>query len=748
MLLHLHRPRPNFHLFLPGILCQFHLLPSHALKSSSCLLEVELPTDHCVDAKGQDAPSRSLLGEVGIKPFWFCQSEGKEGNFVEGMVGFSHGLEAFRVSQFERCHGLARKGRLKGMRAVLRQMIDEEGPGSAPFLCEILLNNFQGWDSSSFVWDMLANVYARSEMVHDAVGVLSKMDGLNMQASISSYDSLMYNLRHTYLIWDIYEEIGAQGISCSGYTYNILIDGLCKQRKLQEAISFFQEEALDLSEYMEKNGVLLDVVTYNILINGFRLHGLTSETWKLVRKMVICGLKPDLVTYTILIAGHCASGNIEEGMRIREDLLACGFQLNIITYSIILNALFKRGQVWEVEQLLSEIGAIGLDLDIVSYSTLIHGYCKLGEIEKALEACRLMCYKRVICNSFAHRAILSCLCKKQMMAEAQWYLDNLSNSDQPIDIILYNTVIDGYVKAGDVHGAVGLYEQLITKGMTPTIVTYNSLINGFCRVGQLQVAEGFFRTCELHGLVPTAVTYTTLMDAFCRAGSVDATLKLFDEMVCKAIRPNVVTYSVVMKGLCCQGKLERAMAILECMSSNGIVADQIAYNTIIQGFCEVRKKKMAFYFFHEMRRQNLVPTPVTFNLLINLLCMTGEVGNAEKFLEHVLDDGVQLRKFAYSTIIKAQCAKGMPYNAIRVFERMLKAGFVVSIEDYSGAINRLCKRNYTNESKIFLNMMLHAGILPDQELCAVMYNAFYKNRDLCSFSVIQALIVKWGLSYP
>ncbi|KAG1361819.1 putative pentatricopeptide repeat-containing protein [Cocos nucifera] len=680
--------------------------------------------------------------------------------------------------------------------------------GSSPSLCELLQNNFRDWNSCSIAWDMLANVYVRLEMIHDALYVLSKMDSLNMQASVSTYDSLMYNLRHTDMVWDIYKEIRACGVSHSEYTYDILIDSLCKQQRLQDAISLFQdmqgqkkikpciitfntlmsglcnaglvevaesilsqmlkyglhpdrysyntlihglcvagsmEEALKLSEDMEKDGIVLDVVTYNILINGYRLLGLISEVWKLIKMMILQGLKPNLVTYTILITGHCEKGDVEEGFRVRREVIAQGIQLNFVAYSVLLNALFKKGQIAEVHQLLDETEAIGLHMDLVAYSILIHGYCKLGEIERALQVCQMMCSKQVMPNSFTHGAILSSLCKKGMLVEARWYLDNLATNGQMVDIILYNIVIDGYAKIGDVDSALELYEQILKLGLSPSIVTYNTLIFAFCKIRKLTVAEHFLRQIELNGFNPTVVTYTTLMDAFVGAGNTDSMLRMFDEMIEKAVMPNVITYSVVMKGLCKQGRLQKAMAILNDMHIAGICADQITYNTLIQGFCEVRNIEMAFRIHDEMLQHNLTPTPVTYNLLINILCLKGKVDYAEQLLNTLLDKGVSLRKFAYTTIVKAQCAKGMSVKAIMLFDRIIRSGFEVSIKDFSAAINRLCKRNFVNEAIIFIKMMLHVGIYPDEELYIIIGSAFIKKNELQSLFALQAMIVKSGI---
>ncbi|CAN6317097.1 unnamed protein product [Urochloa humidicola] len=509
------------------------------------------------------------------------------------------------AARFRLCHELLWQRRWREMRGELAQMVGEQGPDSASTLCHILSNGFREWDSSSIVWDALAYSYARARMIDDALYVLGEMSSLNMQISVSTYDNLLYSLRKTDMATEIFEKMESCGVSPSDYSHSIIIDGLCKQDKIGEALSFLQEarkegkfkplemtfnilmsalcnwgsiqdaksifclmlkyglnpnkytystiihglckvgsirEAFDIFQSVTEEGMELDIVTFNSLINGFRLHGHTREIPKMIEMMRKHGVGPDLVTYTILIAGHCEGGDVEKGMQIRKAILDQGLELNIVTYSVLINALFKKGLFYEVENLLHEICSIGLDMDVVAYSILIHGYCKLGEIGRALQVCNVMCSsQRVMPTSLNHVSILLGLCKKGFLDVARLYLENVATKYQPTDVVLYNVVIDGYAKVGDIGNSVQLYDQIIMAGMCPTIVTCNSLLYCYCKIGDLDAAESYFRAIQISDLHPTTVTYTTLMDAFSEAGKVNAMLSVFKEMTGKGIKPNAIT---------------------------------------------------------------------------------------------------------------------------------------------------------------------------------------------------------------
>ncbi|CAL9024560.1 unnamed protein product [Prunus brigantina] len=135
------------------------------------------------------------------------------------------------------------------------------GPGSAPSLCELLLNRFRDWDSSGVVWDMLAFAYSRSEMIHDALSVIVKMKDLNLNISTPTYNYLLHNLKHTDIMWIVYNEVKDRGTHQSDHTFDILIGGLCEQSGLQDAVSFFMG--------VENTESWPSVVSFNTIMSRF-----------------------------------------------------------------------------------------------------------------------------------------------------------------------------------------------------------------------------------------------------------------------------------------------------------------------------------------------------------------------------------------------------------------------------------------------------------------------------------------------
>jgi pentatricopeptide repeat protein len=147
-----------------------------------------------------------------------------------------------------------------------------------------------------------------------------------------------------------------------------------------------------------------------------------------------------------------------------------GVPYNTITYNSIIDVCIKCSDVQTAEELLREMLAPGsqLEPDLITYSTLLKGYCHVGDLDKALQvaetikACGLKC-----------------------------------------DELVYNTLMDGCVKANDLSAGIGLFAEMTQGGMRPSSITHSILVrlyqrNGykgdcFDAVGQLYQHHGLDR---------------------------------------------------------------------------------------------------------------------------------------------------------------------------------------------------------------------------------------------------------------
>lgn len=103
------------------------------------------------------------------------------------------------------------------------------------------------------------------------------------------------------------------GLLPSAVTYNTLIDGCCNKGDLDRALSYRDE--------MVKNGIMLTVSTYNLLIHPLFMECKADEDGDMIKEMEEKVIVPDSITYNILINRYCSSGNAKKAFSLHYEML-------------------------------------------------------------------------------------------------------------------------------------------------------------------------------------------------------------------------------------------------------------------------------------------------------------------------------------------------------------------------------------------------------------------------------------------
>ncbi|GLT95474.1 hypothetical protein SLE2022_131540 [Rubroshorea leprosula] len=123
------------------------------------------------------------------------------------------------------------------------------------------------------------------------------------------------------------------------HSFNTMLDVLCKARRVEKAYNLFK--AL-------RGKFKADVVSYNIIANGWCLIKRTPKALEVLKEMVERGLSPNLTTYNIILKGY-----------------------------------FRTGQIKEAWEFYLEMKKRKCEIDVVTYTTMVHGFGVIGEIKWA-----------------------------------------------------------------------------------------------------------------------------------------------------------------------------------------------------------------------------------------------------------------------------------------------------------------------------------------------------------------------------
>ncbi|CAH9074673.1 unnamed protein product [Cuscuta epithymum] len=296
------------------------------------------------------------------------------------------------------------------------------------------------------------------------------------------------------------------------FTFNIVIRGLCVSGKVDRAFPFLTG--------MENFGCLPDVVTYNTLINGFCSAGDVDRAQSLLREIhLLDRFSPDAVTYTSVISGYCKLGRMVEAVNLMEEMISFGIRPTLVTFNILINGFGKIGDMVSALKILERMSLVGCLPDVITFTSLINGHCQSGDLDLGLKLFDQMKERKLFPNTYTFSIVIHALCKKNRITEASEFLKKLKcRADIVPQPFIYNPVVDGLCKAGNLEQANAIAADMEVRGCCHDKITFTILILGHCMKGRMADAVNIFNKMVALGCTPDKLTISCFTSILLKAG--------------------------------------------------------------------------------------------------------------------------------------------------------------------------------------------------------------------------------------
>uniref|UniRef100_A0A0D9WDT1 Pentacotripeptide-repeat region of PRORP domain-containing protein n=1 Tax=Leersia perrieri TaxID=77586 RepID=A0A0D9WDT1_9ORYZ len=235
--------------------------------------------------------------------------------------------------------------------------------------------------------------------------------------------------------------------------------------------------------------------------------------------------------------------------------------------------------------------------------------------------------------------------------------------------------------SGSVEDARNLFDEMLQRGIAPTIVTFGTLVTAYCGAGRIEEA---FKVKEVmssqYKIRPNAYVYASLMKALCQKGKVDDAVRLKEEMVRdKELVLDSGAYATLARALFRVGRKEEVVGLLEEMKGKGITVGREVYNAMIAGFCEDEGDlDAAFAALDDMQKDGCKPDAMSYNTLVAKLCKMGRWRDASELVEDMPRRGCRPDVVTYRMLFDGICDAGEFSEARKVFDEMVFKGFAPS----------------------------------------------------------------------
>ncbi|XP_059074485.1 pentatricopeptide repeat-containing protein At1g71210, mitochondrial isoform X1 [Cryptomeria japonica] len=461
---------------------------------------------------------------------------------------------------------------------------------------------------------------------------------------------------------DLYSERSKIGFIPDNITYNKLINALCSLGKMDEAHKVL-DDGMEAGFFPRKG-------TLAILLGALCMAGKLDNVYKLFVAGVERQCVPDYCTCSEIISSFSKAGRVDDGYAILCMLVKLNVFVKKRTYFALIDGfcVAKKGDM--VSKLLLEMRGNGhlpgrsilksvicvlcetchedevLELlrlhvsnsssDIKLYNTFIKTICRFRRPDIAMKILEKMCENNCRPNSKTYISLLHGYLKSKYVVNAVNLFRALLAETQ-ISSKLYNVMVSGLCTIEKEDLAVMYFDEMIKKGLYPSVGCYEKVIYALCNQGNLNKALKCFWDMKQKGHHCSTFIYNVLVGSCFKSHEVNHAWFIFDNMRNQGCPPNVSTFSILISGLSDANMLESTMGVLEEMMEECLTADIFIYNKLLRGLCKEGKMEVATDLLRRMSQKGCLPNASTYDCLIFYLDRAGRVYDAQKLREEIVE---------------------------------------------------------------------------------------------------------------
>ncbi|PON65350.1 Mitogen-activated protein kinase kinase kinase [Trema orientale] len=339
--------------------------------------------------------------------------------------------------------------------------------------------------------------------------------------------------------------------------------------------------------------------------------------------------EPNCFSWNTIIRGLAESSVDDEEAQqplgalllFRQMVSVGSVEPNQFTFPSVLKACARTGSVEMGKQVHGLVLKYGLDEDVFVLSNLVRMYVMCG----AMEGADVLFFRNVSDYGNVYEVV-----RDKRRKEG--------------NVVLWNVMVDGYVRIGDFQAARELFDKMPQR----SVVSWNVMISGYAQNGLFKEAIELFRDMQLGEVCPNYVTLVSVLPAISRLGALELGkwVHLYAEK--NKIEMNDVLGSALVDMYSKCGSIEKALQVFESLPKE----NAITWNAIIGGFAMHGRAKDALHCFSRMQKAGVTPTDVTYIGLLSACSHGGLVGEGRSFFKHMVSvDGLEPRIEHYGCMV-------------------------------------------------------------------------------------------------
>ncbi|KAM6589317.1 hypothetical protein CsatA_011922 [Cannabis sativa] len=485
------------------------------------------------------------------------------------------------------------------------------------------------------------------------------------------------------------------------YSKNRAIDSFIKVGDFDSALQVFDETPL------------YDVVSYNLIISGYRRCGLLKESFGFYNEMVSRGIRESESTFSSVLNVCSDAGFYAQGIQVHCRVVLMGFGLNLFVGSSLINLYMQMGQENLALEMFDELPERNLE----TWNLVLRGLCEVGRVEKLLELYFRMKWDGVQCNGVTFSYLIRgccCFTNGGSFEEEgrQLHCDAIKLGWVEMNVFVANALVDLYSACENLNDARKAFEDIPLKD----VISWNSMVWVYANSGLLVDSVKVFSGMQFWGNRPSIRSLVGLLNFASGTRNIGFGKQIHSyamKMGFDSGSAHIQSALINMYGKC--GDIERSVAIYENVEGRTLECCNSLMTSLMHCGCIGDVVEM----FGLMVDEGIGIDEVTLSTSLKALSVSALTSLASLKMVHcyAVKLGLESDLAVSCSLIDAYSKCGRIDHSRMVFEQLQTPSTIC----FTSIINGYAQNGMGSEALKFFQAMIHKGLKPDKVtfLCAL-----------------------------
>ncbi|KAK6232529.1 hypothetical protein SCA6_002602 [Theobroma cacao] len=466
------------------------------------------------------------------------------------------------------------------------------------------------------------------------------------------------------------------------------------------------ERAKNFIVQIRKDQVVFDEELYRAVVRIYCKEGMLEEIEQLTKEMGTNDSYKDNKFIQTFFRAMCGEymGNQKVKVNVGSN------QLDTTALGCLLRLYLECKDFGKMEEILKLLLETANSMSVLTQ--LASNLMKEGDISKAKalndQVVKLSCSG----DDATMASMIGLYGKEQKLKEARDVFTAVADSST-CGKLIYNSMIDAYVKCGKPETAYSLFKEANKKGHDLGAVAISKVVYSLTNFGKHQEAEELIRVSFQDNLGLDTVAYNTFIKAMLEAGKLRFATSIYERMLSMGVAPSIQTYNTLISVYGRGRKLDKAVETFNMARNLGIALDEKAYMNLICYYGKAGKRDEASSLFSKMQEEGIIPGMASYNIMMNVYASAGLCDEVEKLFEAMQRDGCSPDSFTYLSLVQAytECLKYA--EAEQTIKSMQKRGIPPTCAHFNHLLYAFAKVGMTREAERVYGELVTAGLSPD-----------------------------------